>query len=124
MPKKTIILPAKVAKDTYFHLRLTQAEKDFIKAKAKDCSMSTAQYVRQVSLGYKPKETKALEQIQEVIKVNRDLAKLSGLLKMWLSDRIKFSGSERFRMISMLKDIEITRLKLEMAIDKIVAEEI
>ena len=80
--------------------------------------------MREVSLGYKPKETKTLEQLQEVIKVNRDLGKLSGLLKMWLSDRIKFDGSERFTMIRMLKDIEVTRSKLELAIEKIVSDEI
>ena len=124
MSKKTIILPKKEAKNTFFHLRLTQAEKDIIKEKAKGCSLSTAQYMRDVSLGYKPKETKTLEQLQEVIKVNRDLGKLSGLLKMWLSDRIKFDGSERFTMIRILKDIEVTRSKLELAIEKIVSDEI
>ena len=43
MSKKTIILPKKETKNTFFHLRLTQAEKDIIKEKAKGCSLSTAQ---------------------------------------------------------------------------------
>ena len=44
-----------MGKDTRIAFRLKQKEKQIITAKAKKCSLSTTEYVKQRALGYEPK---------------------------------------------------------------------
>lgn len=81
--------------------RVTEEEAQSIQAIADQCSLSTADYCRKLSLGYEPKSTLDAQAIQELAKLNGDLGRLGGLLKMWLSG----SDGQNLNISELLEDI-------------------
>ena len=73
------------------HFRISQKDKEIISENAKRCNLSVGEYLRQVGLGYMPKSNEHLERIHDLIIINGDLGRLGGLLKLWLTDRLKLS---------------------------------
>jgi hypothetical protein len=61
-------------------------EKDQIKNQAQNCGISVSKYLRTLGMGYKPKSIVDNEKVQELAKINGDLGRLGGLLKLWLSN--------------------------------------
>ncbi len=75
------------------HLRVPvlPEEEKAIKANAKATGLTIAAYLRNVGLGYQPKSVLDHEAIGELAKVNADLGRLGGLLKMWLANDEKLA---------------------------------
>ena len=69
------------------HLRVPvlPAEEAAIKALAQQARRPVARYLREVGLGYKLHSVVDLEAVRELAKVNGDLGRLGGLLKLWLA---------------------------------------
>lgn len=59
-------------------------EEAAIKALAQQARRPVARYLREVGLGYKLHSVVDLEAVRELAKVNGDLGRLGGLLKLWL----------------------------------------
>ncbi len=99
------------------------AEAVEIKSNAKDCGLAVAAYLRNVGLQYKPKGILDYKAIGELVKVNADLGRLGGLLKMWLSndERLKLLGKELViaKINSLLDEIELTQATLLEAARKV-----
>jgi len=70
------------------HLRVPvlPEEEDAIKANAKAAGLTIAAYLRNVGLGYEIKGVLDQQAVAELAKVNADLGRLGGLLKMWLTN--------------------------------------
>jgi hypothetical protein len=70
------------------HLRVPvlQEEAIAIKALAATAGLSVAAYLRNVGLGYEMRSILDHERIADLAKVNGDLGRLGGLLKLWLTD--------------------------------------
>jgi len=68
-----------------------------IKCNAEKCGLSVAAYLRELGLRHHPKSILDANAVLELAKVNGDLGRLGGLLKMWLTndDRLKTLGKER-----------------------------
>ena len=69
-------------------------EKEIIREKSEQAGMSMARYLREVGQGYQINGIVDYEQVKELAKVNGDLGRLGGLLKLWLTNHektIKFS---------------------------------
>ncbi len=75
------------------HLRVPvhPEEAELIEAQAKAAGLSIAAYLRNVGMGYRPRAAVDHEQIQEMLRINGDLGRLGGLLKLWLSDDDKLA---------------------------------
>lgn len=78
------------------------AEKAQIEAMAKATGHSASSYLRLVGQGYVMRSVLDYERVQELAKINGDLGRLGGLLKLWLTDDAKLAA---FGMAQMSKTI-------------------
>lgn len=77
-------------------------EKAQIEAIAKATGHSASSYLRAIGQGYPVHSILDYERVQELAKVNGDLGRLGGLLKLWLTDDAKLAA---FGMAQMSKTI-------------------
>lgn len=61
-------------------------ERKLIEANAKMAGISLARYLRDVGQGYQVKSIMDYEYVRELVRVNGDLGRLGGLLKLWLTN--------------------------------------
>lgn len=73
-------------------VRVLPDEKSLIEAMAKDVGMSASSYLRLVGMGHQPNSLIDVEQARELVRVNGDLGRLGGLLKLWLTDDTKLDA--------------------------------
>ena len=94
-----------------------------IKSNAANCGMSVSAYLRDLGLHYKPKTILDYKAAIQLGKVNGDLGRLGGLLKMWLTndERLKFLGKEQAvaRINRLLDEIQSMQGLLLDAIRKV-----
>jgi len=66
------------------HLRVPvfHEEKELISANAKMAGLSMARYLREVGMGYQVKGVMDYHYVRELVRVNGDLGRLGGLLKL------------------------------------------
>lgn len=76
-------------------LTLHPAEAEAIQELARSVGMSVASYLRAVGAGYQPRSVVDRDQVDLMLKVNGDLGRLGGLLKLWLSDDAKLNQFDR-----------------------------
>jgi hypothetical protein len=95
-------------------------EAEAIEAQARAVAMTVAAYLRAVGAGYEPRAVVDREQVAEMLRVNGDLGRLGGLLKLWLSDDRKLSGFEpgqmRQTILAALRRIEANQDELRAAV--------
>ena len=60
-------------------------EAEVIEAQARAAGLSVAAYLRNVGTGYEPRSVIDRAQVHEMLRINGDLGRLGGLLKLWLS---------------------------------------
>ncbi len=77
-----------------------------IKEKAADCSMSVSAYLRELGLSYQPKSIFDADAVLELAKVNGDLGRLGGLLKMWLTNENRLTPEVTPEIREVLKEIQ------------------
>lgn len=68
------------------HLRVPvfQDEERAIKAQAAAAGLSIAAYLRSVGMGYEIKGVVDNQRVEDLARINGDLGRLGGLLKLWL----------------------------------------
>ena len=76
------------------HLRVpvTAEEGRAIEELAQLVGLPIAAYLRLVGIGHQPRSMVDVEQARELVRVNGDLGRLGGLLKLWLTDDAKLDG--------------------------------
>jgi hypothetical protein len=79
----------------YLHIRVHAEEAEAIAAQARAVGMTVGAYVRAVAAGYQPRAIVDRERVHEMLRVNGDLGRLGGLLKLWLSDDAKLNQFDR-----------------------------
>lgn len=94
-------------------IRLSPEEKDMIAALAGDCDLSPSSYLRQLGLAYQPKSTIDKQAFDRLAKLNADLGRIGGLLKMWLSSHEKNNYGKQLRVPDMVKTLD--KLQKEIA---------
>jgi hypothetical protein len=89
------------------------AEAVAIKSNAANCGLSASAYLRSLGLHYKPKTILDYKAVTEMAKVNGDLGRLGGILKMWLTndERLKALGKEQVvpKINNLLDEIQSTQ---------------
>ena len=64
-------------------------EKYAIERQAKQAGLSVARYLRDVGQGYPIRSIVDYEQVCILVRINSDLGRLGGLLKLWLTDDVR-----------------------------------
>ncbi|MDE1241441.1 conjugal transfer transcriptional regulator TraJ [Vibrio aestuarianus] len=95
-------------------------EKEQIEAQAKRAGMSTACYLREVGQGYHISGVVDYEQVRELARINGDLGRLGGLLKLWLTDDVRIAQFGQSTILAVLSKIEATQEEMGNVMTKIV----
>lgn len=95
-------------------------EKEQIEAQAKRAGMSVARYLREVGQGYHISGVVDYEQVRELARINGDLGRLGGLLKLWLTDDVRTAQFGQSTILAVLSKIEATQEEMGKVMTKIV----
>ena len=95
-------------------------EKERIEAQAQRAGMSAARYLREVGQGYKISGVVDFEQVRELARINGDLGRLGGLLKLWLTDDVRTAQYGRATILAVLSKIEATQEEMGKVMAKVV----
>lgn len=117
--------PNKKIKRKYkLHLRVPVApeEEKIIKSQSEKCGISISEYLRKVGLGYEPASMVDNQKVIELAKINGDLGRLGGLLKLWLSDDRRAAHFDKKTIYALLNDIEQTRKQMTGVMMKVIKE--
>ncbi|WP_441344185.1 conjugal transfer transcriptional regulator TraJ, partial [Pseudomonas aeruginosa] len=95
-------------------------ERAAIEANAQAAGMSTSAYLLAVGQGYQVKGVTDFENVRDLVRVNGDLGRLGGLLKLWLTDdpRTARFGDDTIR--ALLARIEATQDKISTIAESVV----
>jgi hypothetical protein len=93
------------------HLRVPvfPEEKAEIVQQAAQAGMSVARYLREVGQGYAIRGVVDLEQVRQLARINGDLGRLGGLLKLWLTDDVRTLRFGDTTILALLGRIEETQ---------------
>nr|BCU00967.1 conjugal transfer transcriptional regulator TraJ [uncultured bacterium] len=93
------------------HLRVPvfPEEQAAIERQAKQAGLSVARYLREVGQGYQIKGITDYEQVRELARINGDLGRLGGLLKLWLTDDVRTARFGEATIKALLGRIEATQ---------------
>ncbi len=81
-------------------------EAQAIKAQAQSVGLPVAAYLRNVGLGIEVKSVLDYERIDDLAKINGDLGRLGGLLKLWLTNDERLNGIRTEEVRGVLAKIE------------------
>jgi len=84
-------------------------ERARIEANAKAAGMSLARFLREVGQGYRVKSVVDYEQVRALARINGDLGRLGGLLKLWLSNDERTAPVGEATLRALLSKIEATQ---------------
>lgn len=90
-------------------------EESAIKTNADRAGLSIAEYLRRVGIGHQIRGVIDEQKVLELAKVNADMGRLGGLLKLWLTDDKKLASSggvTEGTIRALLKRLEDTQAKL------------
>jgi hypothetical protein len=74
---------------TPINVWVTPDEKASIAAYARQSGQSASAYLRLLGLGYAPKSLVDHREVERLAKINGDLGRLGGLLKLWLTNDVR-----------------------------------
>ncbi|GJM05858.1 MAG: conjugal transfer relaxosome component TraJ [marine bacterium B5-7] len=92
-----------------------------IKRKAQETGLSVAEYLRNLGLGYRVPSVIDNRQVDSLLKINGDLGRLGGLIKLWLTndERTKLIGKSRLQMtLDSIQNTQSTMLRAIMKLRK------
>jgi hypothetical protein len=102
---------------------VTPEEKSAIKTKAGAHSLSASSYLRRLGLALPVESTIDQRAILDLVKINADLGRLGGLIKMWLTSNADFEslsaqGLQR-RLENTLADVRALQKKMSDQLDEL-----
>ena len=77
-------------------------EFNLIRQKAEQVRLSMSAYARNLCLGYEPKSVAKAQAIRELVKVNADMGRIGGLLKLWLNEPDRDQAEVRLLLHELL----------------------
>ncbi|WP_087109842.1 conjugal transfer transcriptional regulator TraJ [Halomonas citrativorans] len=84
-------------------------ERELIELNAKRAGRSVAGYLREVGQGYQVNCVTDYEHVRELVRINGDLGRLGGLLKLWLTDDVRTAPFGTATILKLLGRIEATQ---------------
>jgi hypothetical protein len=95
-------------------------EKAQIEVNAKAAGMSLSSYLLAVGQGYKIQGVVDFEQVKELAKINGDLGRLGGLLKLWLTDDVRTARFGADTITAVLDRVMQTQAEMSAVMTKVV----
>ena len=95
-------------------------ERASIEENAKKAGMSVGGYLREVGQGYIISGVTDYEAVRELVKINGDLGRLGGLLKMWLTDDVKVQDINQTHIKVVLSRIDDTQTMMREVIQRVI----
>ena len=84
--KKNTNTIKKERRDKKLRVPVLPIEETVIKGKAMDAGLTVAEYLRNLGLGYQVPSIVDSRQVDSLLKINGDLGRLGGLIKLWLTN--------------------------------------
>ncbi|MBE4030166.1 conjugal transfer transcriptional regulator TraJ [Vibrio parahaemolyticus] len=95
-------------------------ERELIESLSAQAGLSTSTYLREVGQGYRIQGVTDVEQVRELVRVNGDLGRLGGLLKLWLSNDAKVANVGVNTILAVLNRIEATQDQMSSLMESII----
>jgi hypothetical protein len=115
--------PKRRRRDGLLQVRVHAEEAAAISAHARSVGMSVGAYLRAVGAGYEPRAVIDRDQVDAMLRINGDLGRLGGLLKLWLSDDAKLNvfdrGQVRQAILAALRRIDDNQVELRSAVRRV-----
>ncbi|MFC3863851.1 conjugal transfer transcriptional regulator TraJ [Alcaligenes aquatilis] len=104
------------------HLRVPvfPEEKALIESLANKAGLSVARYLRDIGQGYEIKGITDYGQVRELARINGDLGRLGGLLKLWLTDDVRTAKFGESTILALLGRIQETQNQMSDVMTRIV----
>ena len=84
-------------------------ERETIEQQARSTGLSKSSYLLRVGMGYPIRSIVDHHHVEELVKINGDLGRLGGLLKLWLSKEQSVAGIEARTVRETLRKIDATQ---------------
>jgi hypothetical protein len=84
-------------------------ERETIEQQARSTGLSKSSYLLRVGMGYPIRSIVDNHQVEELVKINGDLGRLGGLLKLWLSNGKPAPGIDARILRETLQKIDTTQ---------------
>ena len=111
----------KERRDKKLRVPVLPIEEAEIKSKATDAGLTVAEYLRNLGLGYQVPSIVDSRQVDSLLKINGDLGRLGGLIKLWLTNdkRTKLIGKSQLHMaLDSIRNTQSTMLDVIMKLKK------
>jgi hypothetical protein len=97
------------------HLRVPVLPEEAVEIRrlAAAAGLPVAAYLRNVGLGYRLHGKLDQLRVEELVRVNGDLGRLGGLLKLWLTDDPRTARFGETTILAVLSKIEDTQLQMQ-----------
>jgi hypothetical protein len=102
----TEVKPQTRKQDRHLRVPVLPEEEAAIKQKAAETGLSVAAYLRNVGMGYPVTGIVDCQQVRELARINGDLGRLGGLLKLWLSNDSRTAQFGESTIRALLAKIE------------------
>lgn len=104
------------------HLRVPvfPEEASAIQQQAEQAGMSVARFLREVGQGYPITGVVDYKQVRELARINGDLGRLGGLLKLWLTDDARVAQFGQSTVLEVLDRIKATQDEMGAVMTRIV----
>ncbi len=111
----------KERRDKKLRVPVLPIEEAKIKSKATDAGLTVAEYLRNLGLGYQVPSVIDNRQVDALLRINADLGRLGGLIKLWLTNdkRTQLIGRSQLHMtLSSIRNTQSTMLDAIMRLKK------
>ncbi|SFK88862.1 hypothetical protein SAMN05216302_101939 [Nitrosomonas aestuarii] len=101
-------------RDKRLRVPVLPEEEMMIKTKATEAGLTIAEYLRNLGLGYSVPSVIDNRQVDALLKINADLGRLGGLIKLWLTNdrRTKYIGkSQLYMTLDTIQETQSAMLK-------------
>ena len=119
--KKNPNIIKKERRDKKLRVPVLPIEEAEIKNKATDAGLTVAEYLRNLGLGYQVPSVIDNRKVDALLKINADLGRLGGLIKLWLTNdkRAKLIGkSQLYLTLDSIRNTQSAMLNEIMKLKK------
>ncbi|SEF85462.1 conjugal transfer transcriptional regulator TraJ [Nitrosomonas ureae] len=111
----------KERRDKKLRVPVLPIEEAAIKNKAANAGLTVAEYLRNLGLGYQVHSIIDNRKMDALLKINGDLGRLGGLIKLWLTndERAKYVGKSQLHLtLDSIRNTQSTMLDAIMKLKK------
>ena len=119
--RKNLTTIKKERRDKKLRVPVLPIEEAEIKSKATNAGLPVAEYLRNLGLGYQVPSVIDNRKVDALLKINADLGRLGGLIKLWLTNdkRTRLIGKPQLQLtLDSIRNTQSTMLDVIMKFKK------